>query len=353
MTTALAPEPPAVATTRVDADELTVRPLRHPWRWVSAVVVLVALVVFAHSIVTNDKLDFAAIGTYLFSPRILSGVGLTILLTVVAMLVSTVLAVLLAAMRMSGNPVMVAVAAAYVWAFRGTPLLVQVVLWGYLGLLYERLGFGIPFTDVLFWSVPTNLLITPFIAGLLALTLNQAAYSAEIVRSGMLSVDPGQREAAASLGMTPVRTFRRILLPQAMRVIIPPMGNELISMLKNTSLLSVIAVLELYTVATQISAQNFKQVELLIVVSLWYLLLTSVLAVPQLYLERHFGRGSARTPNAPRRSKGAGATASGASADGASASDASASAATATATATGDTTPDATPIDDTTKESQR
>lgn len=303
MTIGLEPAAPAVAASNVDADELTVRPLRHPWRWVSAAVVLAALVVVAHSIVTNEKLDFAAIGSYVFSSRILSGAGLTILLTVVAMLVSTVLAVVLAAMRMSGNPVMIAITAGYVWAFRGTPLLVQVVLWGYLGLLYERLGIGVPFTGVMFWSIPTNLLITPFVAGLLALTLNQAAYSAEIVRSGMLSVDAGQREAATSLGMTPVRTFRRIMLPQAMRVIIPPMGNELISMLKNTSLLSVIAVLELYTVATQISAQNFKQVELLIVVSLWYLLLTSVLAVPQYYLERYFGRGSSGATDAPRRSK--------------------------------------------------
>lgn len=302
MTTATVspPRPPATEP-KVAAAELTVRTLRHPWRWVSAVLIIVALVVFAHSIATNEKLDFAAIAHYLLHPRILAGIGLTIVLTVVAMLVSTVLAVLLAAMRMSGNPVMAAVSAVYIWAFRGTPLLVQVVLWGYLGLLYDRLGFGIPFTEVMFWSLPTNQVITPFIAGLLALTLNQAAYSAEIVRSGMLSVDSGQREAAASLGMTPKRTFRRILLPQAMRVIIPPMGNELISMLKNTSLLSVIAVLEVYTVAMQISAQNLKQVELLIVVSLWYLLLTSILAVPQHYLERHFGRGVAQS--AQRRTR--------------------------------------------------
>lgn len=276
-----------------DAEDLTVRPLRHPWRWISGAAILFAVAVFVHAIATNEKLDFAAIGQYLFSPRIISGLGLTILLTVISMLVSTILAILVAAMRMSKNPVMQAVSAVYIWAFRGTPLLVQVVLWGYLGLLFDRLGFGVPFTDIMFWSAPTNQLVTPFIAGVLALTLNQAAYSAEIVRSGMLSVDPGQREAAASLGMTPVRTFRRILLPQAMRVIIPPMGNEFISMLKNTSLLSVIAVLEIYTVATQISAQNLKQIELLIVVSLWYLLLTSILAIPQHYLEKYFGRGAA------------------------------------------------------------
>lgn len=276
---------------RVAADDLTIRPLRHPWRWISGAAVLFLVAIFIHAIATNKKLDFAAIGQYLFSPRILSGLALTIVLTVLAMVISTLLAILIAAMRMSKNPVMQAVSAVYIWAFRGTPLLVQVVLWGYLGLLFDRLGIGVPFTSIMFWSMPTNLLVTPFTAGLLALTLNQAAYSAEIVRSGMLSVDSGQREAAASLGMTPVRTFRRILLPQAMRVIIPPMGNEFISMLKNTSLLSVIAVLEIYTVATQISAQNLKQIELLIVVSLWYLLLTSLLAIPQHYLEKYFGRG--------------------------------------------------------------
>lgn len=289
------------SATKIDADDLIVRPLRHPWRWITAAVLLFLIVVMAQSVLTNENLDFAAVGKYLFSPRILAGIGLTLLLTVISMLVSTLLAILLAAMRMSDNPVMVAISSVYIWAFRGTPLLVQIVLWGYLGLLYDRLGLGVPFTEIMFWSAPTNKLITPFIAGLLALTLNQAAYSAEIVRSGMLSVDAGQGEAAASLGMTPVRAFRRITLPQAMRVIIPPMGNELISMLKNTSLLSVIAVMEMYTVAMQISAQNLKQVELMIVVSLWYLLLTSILAIPQHYLEKHFGRGSSRSRPAPKK----------------------------------------------------
>src|SRR5690606_6623484 len=144
----------------------------------------------------------------------------------------------------------------------------------------------------------TNKLLTALVAGIIALMLNEAAYSSEIVRSGMLSVDEGQQEAAASLGMSPRYCFMRILLPQAMRVIIPPMGNQLISMIKNTSLLSLIAVLELYTQATQISAQNLRQVELLIVVSIWYLVIVSVLSVPQHYLERYFGRGS--TKNQPQ-----------------------------------------------------
>jgi polar amino acid transport system permease protein len=158
--------------------------------------------------------------------------------------------------------------------------------------LYKQISLGVPFTDFTVFAADTNTLIPAFVAGVIALTTNQAAYSAEIVRAGMLSVDPGQKEAAYSLGMTPLFTLLKVELPQAMRVIIPPMGNETISMLKDTALLSLIAVLELYTVAERISAQNLRQVELLVVVSCWYLALTSVLSIPQYYLERHFGRGT-------------------------------------------------------------
>ena len=274
-----------------------VKPLRRPGRWVSAVILLILLGAFAQAIALNENIDFPTIGEYLFHSRILSGVQLTIMVTIVSMLSAAILAVILAAMRMSGNPVLVVFSAVYVWAFRGTPLLVQIVIWGYFGLIFEKITIGIPFTDIVFYSIDTNTLLTALVAGIIALTLNEAAYSAEIVRSGMLSVDEGQREAAASLGMSPSYCFTRILLPQAMRVIIPPMGNQLISMIKNTSLLSLIAVMELYTQATQISAQNLRQVELLIVVSIWYLALVTILSVPQYYLERHFGRGS--TKNQP------------------------------------------------------
>ncbi|MDR7165703.1 polar amino acid transport system permease protein [Pseudarthrobacter oxydans] len=275
-------------------DDVTALPLRHPWRWVAATLILLIVAWFAYIIVTNPNLDFATVGEFVFDPRIISGIGLTLLITVVSMVVSTVLAVIIASMRLSENPVFYSLAWFYTWAFRGTPILVQIVFWGYMGLLFQNLTLGIPLTDVVFWQVNTNSLITPLMAGIIALTLNQAAYSSEIVRAGMLSIDEGQREAAFSLGMSPVYTLRRVVLPQAMRVIIPPMGNELISMLKNTSLLSVIAVLELYTQAMIISSSNLKQVELLIVVSLWYLAMTSILSIPQYYLERHFGRGATR-----------------------------------------------------------
>ena len=276
-------------------DDVVAIPLRRPWRWISALVVVALVASFVVVVATNPNLDFAAVGQFLFDPRILDGVGLTIFITVISMVVSTLLSVVIAAMRLSSNPVLSGVAWFYVWAFRGTPVLVQIVLWGYLGLLFDQIRLGIPLTDIVFWQIDTNTLVTPLVAGLLALTLNQAAYSSEIVRAGMMSVDEGQREAAYSLGMSPLYTFRRVLLPQAMRVIIPPMGNELISMLKSTSLLSVIAVLELYTQASMISAANLKQVELLIVVSAWYLFMTTVLSIPQYYLERRFGRGSSRS----------------------------------------------------------
>lgn len=285
-------EAPAVVS-RSEHD-IVAKPLRRPLRWVAAAALLFFAGVFIYAIATNENIDYAVIGEYMFNERILNGVALTIVITAISMTLATVLAILLAAMRLSGNPVMVAFAALYVWLFRGTPLLVQIVLWGYLGLLFDQIVIGIPFTSIEFFAVDTNVLITALVAGILALTLNEAAYAAEIVRSGMLSVDGGQQEAAASLGMSPSYTFRRILLPQAMRVIIPPMGNELISMIKNTSLLSLIAVMEVYTQATQISAQNLKQVELLAVVSVWYLIIVTALSIPQSYLERRYGRGVTR-----------------------------------------------------------
>ncbi|MDP5226265.1 MULTISPECIES: amino acid ABC transporter permease [Arthrobacter] len=282
----------AAAVASAPDDDVVAIPLRHPWRWVVATVLGLSLVWLIYSMWTNPNISHQTVTKYLFNPRIVNGVLLSILITVIAMLVSTVLGVFLAIMRLAHNPVMNFFAWLYVWVFRGTPLLIQIVFWGYLGLLYQQITLGVPFTDFTVFSVDTNTLVPAFTAGLLALTLNQAAYSAEIIRGGMLSVDPGQTEAAASLGMSPAYTLFKVILPQATRVIIPPMGNETISMLKQTSLLSVIAVLEVYTVATQISSQNLRQVELLLVVSCWYLFLTSVLSVPQYYLERHFGRGN-------------------------------------------------------------
>ena len=275
-------------------DDIEAIPLRRPWRWISSVIGLIFVAALVQSLAKNENLKYPIIAQFLFDWRIVNGVWLTITLTIVSMIVSTLIAIVIASMRLSSNPVLTSISWVYIWLFRGTPLLVQVVLWGYLGLLYRKIIIGIPFTGITFVTLDTNTLIPALVAGFIALTLNQGAYSAEIVRAGMLSVDEGQREAAHSLGISAPATFRRILLPQAMRVIIPPMGNETISMLKNTSLLSVIAVLELYTQATLISSRNLYQVELLIVISVWYLTLTSILSIPQYYLERRYGRGFSR-----------------------------------------------------------
>lgn len=280
--------------------DVAAAPRSHPGRWIAAAALVVLCVGWVVSLWNNQNIDHATIADFLFDGRILQGVLLTVGLTACSMLLATALAVALAVMRLSANPVLRVVSWGYTWFFRGTPLLVQIVFWGYLGLLYEKISLGIPFTSVLFFSANTNTIVTPFVAGLLALGMNEAAYASEIVRAGLLSVDNGQVEAAHSLGMSPAYTLRRIIVPQAMRVIIPPMGNETISMLKNTALLQLIAVPELYTRASWISAQNLSQVELLIVASTWYLVLTSVLSVPQYYLERRYGRGAGRSlPGTP------------------------------------------------------
>jgi polar amino acid transport system permease protein len=280
--------------------DVAAAPRSHPGRWIAAAALGALCAGWVLSLWSNRNIDHATIADFLFDGRILQGVLLTVGLTACSMLLATALAVALAVMRLSANPVLRVVSWGYTWFFRGTPLLVQIVFWGYLGLLYEKISLGVPFTSIHFFSANTNTIVTPFVAGLLALGMNEAAYASEIVRAGLLSVDHGQVEAAHSLGMSPAYTLRRIIVPQAMRVIIPPMGNETISMLKNTALLQLIAVPELYTRASWISAQNLSQVELLIVASAWYLVLTSVLSVPQYYLERRYGRGAGRSiPTTP------------------------------------------------------
>jgi polar amino acid transport system permease protein len=212
------------------------------------------------------------------------------------MVIGVGLGVVLAVMRLSPNPIVSGASWVYIWVFRGTPVLVQIILWYNISSLYPRLSLGIPFTDLEIWHGNANSLITAFIAATLALGLNEAAYMAEIVRAGMLSVAEGQTEAAQSLGMSRLQVLRRIVLPQAMRVIIPPTGNETISMLKTTSLVVTIALADLLGAASNIYSTNFKTIPLLITISLWYLILTSILTVGQFYVERYFGRGSTREP---------------------------------------------------------
>src|SRR4051794_31462173 len=210
------------------------------------------------------------------------------------MAIGIALGVVLAVMRLSPNPLVTGFSWFYVWFFRGTPVLVQLLFWSFVSALYPQISLGIPFGGPVLVHGSANAVITPFVAAILGLGLNEGAYMAEIVRAGILSVDEGQTEAAQALGMTRLQMMRRIVLPQAMRVIIPPTGNETISMLKTSSLVSVIAYSELLYSVQLIYAVNYKQIPLLMVASIWYLIVTTVLSVGQYYLERRFGRGSAR-----------------------------------------------------------
>jgi polar amino acid transport system permease protein len=267
--------------------------VRHPGRWVAAVIVLLITAALIRSAATNHRFEWSVVRHYFTSPQVLHGLVATLELTAVSMLVGIVLGVVLATMRLSPNPLISSSSWIYVWIFRGTPVLVQLLFWNFISAVYPRIDLGIPFGPS-FIHANANVLITPFAAAILGLGLNEGAYMAEIVRAGLLSVDEGQTEAAAALGMTRLQTLRRIVLPQAMRVIIPPTGNETISMLKTTSLVAVIAYTELLYSVQLIYARNYKTIPLLIVASLWYLIVTSVLSIGQYYLERRYGRGSSR-----------------------------------------------------------
>jgi polar amino acid transport system permease protein len=293
---------PEVTDSTGRPDDIVAVPVRRPGRWVAAAIVVVIAAALIRSILTNPRFEWSVVGEYLFDHRILEGLLVTIELTAIAMVIGVALGVLLAVMRVSTNPLVSRAAWLYIWFFRGTPVLVQLLFWYYIAALYPKLGLGIPFGPA-FVHPDVNKLITAFRAAVLGLGLNEGAYMAEIVRAGMISVDEGQTDAAQSLGMTRVQTLRRIVLPQAMRVIIPPTGNETISMLKTTSLASVIAVTELLYSAEQIFAVNYKTIQLLIVASIWYIVCTSVLYVGQHYLERYYGRGSSREANARQELK--------------------------------------------------
>ena len=276
-------------------------PVRHPGRWVAAIVVGAIAAYIFYTVVTAIQNDhtaqgsgWAAVGHYLFNTLIFKGILVTLELTVLAMAVGIVLGVILAVMRLSPNPVMSWVSWLYIWFFRGTPVLVQIFFWFNLNLVLKSIDIGIPFTS--FWlHANTNTLIPPFMAALLGLGFNEAAYMAEIVRAGIISVEHGQTEAAQALGMNRGLVMRRIVLPQAMRVIIPPTGNETISMLKTTSLAFTASVTELFTRQQQIATATYDVLELLIVASIWYLVMTSILTVGQYYVERYYARGSNRT----------------------------------------------------------
>ncbi len=267
--------------------------LRHPWRTVSATVVALMLGGVLYSLLTNPNLGLEVIFEYLLSEPVIEGVKVTIMLTLVGMSFAVILATILAVMTLSDNWVLNGVAKLYIWIFRGTPLLVQLIFWAYMGVLYPHFFIGIPFTDIVFVDARTSDVIGPTLAALLGLITHEASYSAEIVRSGIIGVSHGQKEAGASLGMSPGRTLRRIILPQAMRTIVPPLGNEFIAMLKYTSIIAVIGGNDLMTNVQHIYTQNFQVIPLLIVASVWYLVLVSFFSFFQTRIERYFGRGVA------------------------------------------------------------
>ncbi len=270
-------------------------PVRRPGRWIASAIVLLIAASLLRSVVTNKRFQWGTVGHYLFDPRILHGVTITIELTVLSMVIGIVLGILAAVMRLSPNPVISGSSWLYIFFFRGTPLLVQLLFWNFVAALYPTIDLGIPFGPS-FIHLSANSIISGFGAALLGFGLNEGAYMAEIVRAGIISVPEGQTEAAQSLGMSRIQIMRLIVLPQAMRVIIPPTGNETISMLKNTSLVLVIgSVFDLLFEASQIYAANFQTIPLLLVASAWYLAMTSVLYVGQYFIERRFGRGFSRT----------------------------------------------------------
>jgi polar amino acid transport system permease protein len=277
----------------VAPDQIKAIPVRHPGRWIAAAIVVFLAIAVVNSMASNHRFEWAIVRHYFFSSRVLHGLVVTLELTVLSMAIGIAIGILLAVMRLSPNPLVSGAAWTYIWLFRGTPVLVQILLWYNITALYPRFSLGVPFGPT-FAHFTASSLITPFVAGMLALGLNEGAYMAEIVRAGIISVDQGQTEAAQALGMTRLQTMRRIVLPQAMRVIIPPTGNETISMLKTTSLVSVIATSDLLYSVQLIYSVNYRTIPLLLVASIWYLIVTTILTVGQYYLERHFGRGTTR-----------------------------------------------------------
>ena len=273
-----------------DAPLIEARPVRHLGQWIVAVVVVALLVMLAIAVYQNPFIDHGVVRQFLFNHLILKGVWVTLQVTAISMAMGVLIGVFLALARETRNVVLRKFAGLYIWLFRGTPLLVQILMWGNFALLFKHLALGVPFTHLYAFSVSTNSVVTIFFASCLALGLNEGAYMAEVVRGGILAIDQGQIDAALSLGMTRGRAMRRIVMPQAIRVIIPPTGNELINLLKASSLVSVIAGGDLLTASEQIYSQNYRTVELLVVASIWYIAITTVANIGQHYLEKHYRR---------------------------------------------------------------
>jgi polar amino acid transport system permease protein len=270
-------------------DALAVVPLRHPMRLIAMLVVLMLLVMLAYTVIGNPELQWPTVARYMFSPLILDGLYTTLLLTIIVMVLAVVIGTIAALMMLSPSSVLSVPAVAFVWLFRGAPALVQLILWYNVSLIFPTVSLWLPFAGTVY-SVRTNDLMTPFMAAVVALSLHEAGYMAEIVRAGLKTVSKGQTEAALSLGMHPRLLIRRVVLPQAMRMIIPPTGNETINLLKTTSLVSIIAVGDILYSAQAVYARTFETIPLLLVVAIWYLIVVSIMSGGQFFLERSFAR---------------------------------------------------------------
>ena len=271
-------------TERPDIHSVRPIPLRHPSTWIGGLALATVVVAFLHLLVTNENLQWDVVAAYLFSPEILAGMGRTLLLTFLAMVFGLAIGIVLAVMRLSQGAAFRAASWGWIWFFRGVPPLVQLVFWYNLALLIPTISVGIPFGPQL-WSGSTNLLITPFSAAILGLSFTESAYAAEMIRAGIQAINVGQTEAAATLGMTRLQILRRIILPQALKILIPPIGNDTISMLKFTSLVSVLALPDLLYSAQMIYSRTYQTIPLLIVATIWYLVLSTTLTFAEHYIE--------------------------------------------------------------------
>lgn len=296
--TTLVPDPTYVALADAEpVDELAslkVVGVRHYGRWISSAIVAVLLAQLIHAAATNKALEWSTFAEYVFDPTILDAVVMTLKLTFLAAFFGFIGGIVLAAMRLSRSPLLRAVSWTYVWIFRSVPLIVQILLWGNIAILYRQLTVGVPFGPS-FAELTTRDLFSPFLAAVIGLSICEAAYAAEVVRGGILSVDGGQHEAADALGIPHFRQFHRIVFPQAMRSIMPAAANQLIGLVKSTSIVYVLAIGELFYQVTVIYGRTTRVIPLLTVATFWYVVMTTVLSIVQYYVERHYARGAVRT----------------------------------------------------------
>jgi polar amino acid transport system permease protein len=284
MTTGIVPTGPSPAVAK--PTKLNVVPVRHYGRGVFAIIVVLLLVLVIKGLAENPNFDWAVVGRYIFNENILRGLGNTLLISLVSMVLTLVCSVIIAVMRISKSRILSGFAAGYAFVFRAVPLIVLLIFIGNLGLFFKNFELIIPFTDITVFSVPVRDVMTPFWASVIGLTLAGSGYMSEIIRGGLLSVGRGQHEAAAAVGLSGTQTLRFIVLPQALRVLVPPMGNEFIGLVKAVAIVSVIGGGDILTVAEGIGANNYRPLEMLMVVTIWYLVVVAGLSIAQFFLER-------------------------------------------------------------------